>query len=236
MDCMVLKDLDDLHKIFRVYRNNKGFGLWFRGQSDQDWALLPSAAREEYYLPDNRDLGRFKEWSNYAIAHEVLPTNDIEQIALAQHHGLATRLLDWTKNPLVACYFCVISELSSDGAVYILEPPEVMAKRNLTFEEIKNHEGVISYIPTAFTTRVINQQGLFTIHCPPNREIEVVKSKYLPEEHNIKKIIIPKSMKNDIKAMLDDYGINDSTMFPGLDGLSKYINADTNEMALRIKT
>ncbi|WP_297483416.1 FRG domain-containing protein [uncultured Photobacterium sp.] len=236
MDYMTLKDPDSLHRIFRTYRSLKGFGSWFRGQADEKWALLPSAGREDYYLPSNRDLGRFREWSNYAIAHERLPENIIEALALAQHHGLSTRLLDWSKNPLVACYFCVISEIESDGAIYILEPPNAMAKKRLTLEEIEDYDGVISYIPAAFTSRVLNQQGLFTIHCPANREIEILQSKFTPEEHNIKKIIVPSHMKAEIKLMLDDYGINESTMFPGLDGLSKYINGDTKSMVKRKKS
>ncbi|SGZ16506.1 FRG domain-containing protein [Moritella viscosa] len=230
MESITINDIETLHKIFSIYRSDKGFGFWFRGQANEAWPLIPSAGRDDYYLPDNRDLGRLKDWANYAVAHERLPENKIELLALAQHHGLATRLLDWTKNPLVACYFCVTSDLSSDGAIYILETPFTMAGDNLTLDEIKQHEGIISYLPKAFTPRVINQQGLFTIHCPSNKSITIEPSRYSTTEKNIRRIIIPSEQKSNIKEMLDCYGINESTVFPDLDGLSAYINGDTRSI------
>ena len=47
--------------------------------------------------------------------------NQFDTISIAQHHGLPTRLLDWTSSPLVALYFCVRSLAQEDGCIYTFE-------------------------------------------------------------------------------------------------------------------
>ena len=211
-------------------------GSWFRGQAISNWELLPKAGRKTYYLPNNRDLGRFNDWEHQAIAYESLPKNRLEGLALAQHHGLATRLLDWTKNPLVATYFAVCEEPKQDGAVYILDPLEKFVNQSTPFENIGEYEGVVCFIPRAISTRVLNQQGMFTIHCPANHEIEVAKSRVNDTERNLIKLIIKNSMKKEVEKMLSDYGINHSSLFPDLDGLSNYKNRYTADMVRRRST
>ncbi|MFJ5359970.1 FRG domain-containing protein [Pectobacterium sp. CHL-2024] len=119
-----ISSLEHLHAIFRIYRPHNGFGVVYRGQADCHWKLLPKAGRQEYLLPDDRDLGIFNDWLDRAIAYENVPNHFIEQLALAQHHGLATRLLDWTINPLIACYFSCCSHHDKDGVIYMLELPK----------------------------------------------------------------------------------------------------------------
>ena len=228
-----LSELENLHLIFRGYRSHDGFGHWYRGQADSAWALLPKAGRPDYYLPDNRDLGRFANWCQQAVAYSSLPTNDLERLAIAQHHGLATRLLDWTKNPLVACFFACFEAPNADGCVYILETPNGLFTDKNTCSDLTKHKGVFGYLPNAITPRVLNQKGLFTVHCDASQEISAECSRFEGKGCNLLKLTIPAEMKGDIIDLLDDYGIDRSGLFPDLDGLSSHINRHTLAMKAR---
>jgi hypothetical protein len=236
VDTSTLENLEQLHLLLRAYRSHNGAGSWFRGQANIDWKLIPKAGREEYSLPNHSDLGRFYDWEQQAIAYRELPESWIESLALAQHHGLATRLLDWTKNPLVAAYFAVSNEPSSDGAIYVLEPLETFITDDITKEQLINFNGVACYLPRSISPRLLNQQGMFTVHSPANSEIKVNKSRLFPEHTNIKKIIIPHALKKELEDMISDYGINSSMIFPDLDGLSQQKNRDTESIVMRKKT
>ena len=164
MNCgrISLTNLESLHVVFRGFRSHDGFGFWFRGQADSTWDLLPRAGRKGDHLPDNRDLGRFKAWRDLAVAYCSLPTNEPEQLALAQHHGLATRLLDWTMNPLVACFFACSECPEQDGAIHILEAPEQLVLPELLEHlngSVRAARGVFGYIPRAISPRVLNRKG-----------------------------------------------------------------------------
>lgn len=221
-----------LHKVFSCHTSRDGSGFWFRGQANKSWDLLPSAGRDMFSLPDNRDLGRCFHWLESAFSLTELPQSFVECLAVAQHHGLATRLLDWTKNPLVACFFAVSSESDKDAVIYAFESISIheRATADMTRDNLINHHGIICYQPKAINSRLISQQGLFTIHCPPHEPFPVRQSVIDGGATNIKRFIIPSALKPDVKTMLDNYGINEAALFPDLDGLARYVNRQTLEM------
>lgn len=227
------KNLEEFHLIFRAVRSHHGLGHWFRGQSDRTWQLLPKAGREGFYLPNNRDLGRFYDWSTQAIAYGSLPRLYLEKLAIAQHHGLATRLLDWTMNPLVAAFFCCFENQSTDGVIYAIDTPEKLAQKDISKEKIEKLSGVMGFIPNSISPRVLNQRALFTVHCDARSEINVEESIYTSGVPTLNKILIDSSLKHEILTMLDDYGINKVVLFPDLDGLSQHINYKTEIMVKR---
>lgn len=94
----------ELHNILSQYKENK---LWFfRGQSDILWDIKPKVGREPYVnIHDKQVFNAFKRQAIEYVNNR--PLNDWEWLAIAQHHGLATRLLDWTNNPLNAAFFAV---------------------------------------------------------------------------------------------------------------------------------
>jgi FRG domain len=222
--------LEALHQVFRGYRSHEGMGCLFRGQADLSWDLLPKAARPAYYLPDNRDLGRFNAWAMQAVAYLSLPSSILEQLALAQHHGLATRLLDWSMNPLVACYFACCELLDKDGAVYIYETPDQLLTEKAELDLIKSARGVYPFIPKSISQRVMNQRGVFTVHCDASQKINIATSRLPSGKSNLVELRIPAELKIDVIKLLEDYGIDRAGLFPDLDGLSISINAKTERM------
>ena len=205
-------------------------GYLFRGQADSSWDLLPKAGRKEFFLPDNRDLGRFWSWARQAVAYSSLPSSDMEQLAIAQHHGLATRLLDWTMNPLVACFFACAEHPESDGAVYMYETPNFMVSEELNSEKLKEFVGVFGYFPKSISPRLLSQKGVFTVHCEASRRIDVKESRFGDGKPNLLVLTIPAKLKEDVVKHLEDYGIDKSVLFPDLDGLSAHINRKTFRM------
>lgn len=106
--------------------------LYFRGQSKratEGYPLTPSVARYKHLgslsLPEReqKECEVLETFSNHLLTYvQHRPQTAWEELAIAQHHGLPSRFMDWTTNPLVALYFAVrnTSGRSADSAVYVL--------------------------------------------------------------------------------------------------------------------
>jgi FRG domain len=226
MNAYRIKDPIDLHHLFRGYRSHGGVGWIFRGQANISWPLIPKAGRSEFR--NGNDLGRFHDWRKRAYAHGPLPDNDWECLAIAQHYGLATRLLDWSCNPLVATYFAVNEHLECDGAIYCFSPGLFIDCATLSIGA--QLAQVTAYLPRAIDQRVSRQSGVFTVHNDAISEIDVKELDHPLSGTNLVRIEIPQQYKLPILEMLDDYGVHGHGIFPDLDGLSHYINWKTNEI------
>lgn len=99
-----------------------GCGM-FRGVSDASYPLVPKIARKWKHDQEFLEIVEkviLKNFKVSAARHlNSLPKDDWEWLALGQHYGLQTRLLDWTSNPLVALYFACVSNPHRNGAIYL---------------------------------------------------------------------------------------------------------------------
>ena len=204
----------ELHKAFSQYRRSTRWN--YRGHSNAQWSLIPKAGRTSLHL--SYDLSMFRSWKRRAIEYiNRVPDNELDWLALAQHHGLATRLLDWTINPLVATYFAVSGEQEGDAIVYAHYTSEFM-----TSPTVKDLEapGVRRIRPTGVAARLLRQGGTFTLHSPPNCALDTA----LSQGDRLESVVVTKDYRKKLLFELSYYGFNEMTLFPDLDGLSRFVN------------
>lgn len=211
-----IKSFADLHKV--LIKKTQGKSVIYRGVTDAEkHTLIPSLGRiknfkkvEDAYKEEKTILRLFKQQSRPYLDH--IPTDDWEWLALAQHHGLPTRLLDWTRNPLVAAYFAVAQVHLGDSAIYIYNNPRFIdTTKNTNPLLIKK---VAKFIPNHVTRRITVQTGVFTVHPDPINKFDDLK---------LCKIIIDKEARHNLKKELYKYGIHSASLFPDLEGLTKHI-------------
>ncbi|MFT2098107.1 FRG domain-containing protein [Marinomonas sp. 2405UD66-6] len=202
--------------------------LLYRGQG-QDFPLLPKIARgESYQNPLIKESYLLSEFKVRGRLHREISQLDVwGMLTLAQHYGLATRLLDWTKNPLIAMWFACSDPKSNDNPhVYILLPHwDIDYLDRDTMLETNQHNGISILRTQLEDTRVVAQDGWFTVHSPSKKYGRFIPLGEL-EHHaeGMTKIKINPDNKNKILKDLDTLGISYQTIFPDLEGVCQYIN------------
>jgi hypothetical protein len=211
-----------------VEKNCDTDDILFRGQRD-DKPLIPKIARincRGHVLEcESKMLDKFKRYGKPHLSR--VPVNDWEWLSLAQHHGMATRLLDWTLNPLAALWFAVERPIKIGyGVVWIFYPPEKDILKPKDINSKSPFEGTRTSIfqPDILTARISAQFGWFTAH----KFIDDKKG-FIPFEKNriykdnLVKLKIPLENFTSIRYHLDRLGVNRMSMFPDLDGIAKHV-------------
>jgi hypothetical protein len=215
LDTYEVSTFADLHE-FATENDN----FIFRGVTDaKRHTLMPSVGRR---VPRGTTQAAFEKrifrlFKERALPHlDFHPRNQWEWLALAQHHGLPTRLLDWSYNPLVACYFAVEKQFDGDSAIYAFDARNTVdTEKDLESSPFTVSE-VVKYRPPHITQRITAQSGCFTCHPYPERQMT-----FSPR---MKLGVIPNAARKEFKRDLYKFGVNASILFPGLDGLAKEID------------
>ena len=170
-------------------------------------------------------------------------------LSLAKHHGLPTRLLDWTYSPYVAMHFTTHDprNFDEDGSIWCVDyratnellPKKLrevagsedvniltteMLNRVATtldeFDDLARHDFVVFFEPPSLDERIVNQFALFSLPSSPHMSLERL---LLQRETAHRRIIIPAALKWEIRDKLDQANITERVLFPGLDGLSQWL-------------
>lgn len=224
MDTLKYKDIKDYLSVVDEY--GEGDFRLFRGQPCSG-PLLPNIARKH---PERNTSKREKEMleelrrrGTLFIAREM---DDWDLMVYAQHFGMATRLLDWTSNPLAALWFaCCDANKKASGFVYLLEVTADL----LLDRQAQNNPFSIGKTrvlkPNFNSSRIIAQSGWFTAH-----RYSSSAKRFVPLEKNsdIKKRLLQIEIRGSDKAealrILDVLGVNSQALFADIEGVCKYIN------------
>ncbi|MEM7344265.1 MAG: FRG domain-containing protein [Chloroflexota bacterium] len=220
----------------------------FRGLSEAGYGLETSLIRlgGNYQKFEPHLLRNFRKY-----AHGDIVEGDTiwHWLSVAQHHGMPTRLLDWTYSPFVAMHFATtnIEKFDRDGAIWavnyikvhdrlpdILQAEldrvgtyvfdvEMLSNKLASLGDLDNtspSDFALFFEPPSMDDRISNQFALFSIMSSPTAIFE----DWLAElELGFKKIIIPAELKWEVRDKLDQANVTERVLFPGLDGLSSWL-------------
>ncbi|KKO20613.1 MAG: FRG domain-containing protein [Candidatus Brocadia sp.] len=221
------------HFIQKIENNCSSDDFLFRGQNN-DWPLRPKLGRlvEDGLIRDKSikieklEIKLLETFKRFAKPHiNELPQNQFQLLALAQHHGLPTRLLDWTSSPLVALWFTVEKPCENDyGVVWAFEPIKDGYLNNAMEDvELSSIDKTIIFQPELISPRIISQNGWFSVHAFNESKDNFTRFDKIKRYKDLLiKFTIDKSLFKDIRHSLDRCGINQSTMYPGIDGVAGY--------------
>jgi hypothetical protein len=194
------------------------------------------------------ELALLRNFRKYAATDANHADSIWDWLALGQHRGLPTRLLDWTYSPLVALHFATEhpDDFDRDGVVWCVNFVEankrlparlrrIMARERsqtvtvdmlAVFKELRDFDALsrapflVFLEPPAIDRRTLNQLALFSLMNSPTAEID----DWLQRHPDLtRRIVIPAELKWEIRDKLDQANVNERILFPDLDGLSRWL-------------
>lgn len=210
----------------------------FRGQQKESWPLLPKIARIQNggctLQNELQILTEFKKGACNFI--QVRPENEWGWLSIAQHHGLPTRVLDWSLNPLVGLWFAVNNPPcgNENGALWIYTPDSWSLINHLRPEEDRSPfelDRVKVFYPDHDVPRIRAQSGVFTVHPRVKPGDVFLPFEDMQTDHkSLTRLTIPAASFRELKWSLDKCGVHAAALMPDLDGLAQRILFDHESM------
>jgi hypothetical protein len=202
----------------------------YRGQRE-DKELLPRLGR---LVPKGKrkevEALMFDEFKRTSVSlTDFQPESEWDFLAIAQHHGLPTRLLDWTYSALAALWFAVEKEPAEVGGKKQNGVVWMLRTRADDFIDERSRKSPFDngvtriYRPRVITRRIAAQSGIFTVHKLMNTEGFVVFETNKKFKSRLSKFVVEASAFPHIRKHLDGCGVNRSTLFPDLVGLCEHL-------------
>ena len=220
--------------------------LVFRGLARSSYSNTSSLARltGDYARLERHLMRNFRKY-----AHQEAPGPTAwDWLALGQHHGLPTRLLDWTFSPLVALHFATASWVEDDAILWAVDVHRVHEQLPLTLKGALADEGALLFTTGQLAAHAPDVEALDRIECdepfalffePPTLDLRIANQAAVlslisdPQVHmhdwldqhegTCRAWHIPADLKREVRERLDQMQINERVLMPGLDGLAAWL-------------
>lgn len=225
----------------------------YRGMTDSDFRLETSLCRNCKDKQQELEPHILRNFTKYAALEDPTIEKSVwNQMILGQHHSLPTRLLDWSHSSLIALQFAVtetdLDEMAKhDCMIWRIDMPEIHSKLPEKYRDELGQEGTTIFTvdmltkvttslsqydedmgdcnmcivePPSIDPRIVNQYSFFSVVPMGITDVEEFLDKYT---ENSVKYIIDKSLRWRIRDILDHLNISERIVYPGLDGLSKWL-------------
>lgn len=226
----------------------------FRGVSNARFTSLTTGLMRlggAYEEMEGHLLRNFRKYAHLDVIQTVPADSTWHWLAMAQHHGLPSRLLDWSYSPFVAAHFATasIEQSNTDGLIWALNYVRAQEHLPALLRDILNEEN--SNVFTAemlqrsaatladFDRLAVDGQQFVAFFEPPSLDSRIVNQyalfslmsspsasldEWLESHPNLfRRIIIPAEVKWEVRDKLDHANITERVLFPGLDGLSSWL-------------
>jgi len=219
----------------------------FRGMANAEWDLRTSLGRLQtpHYNPEHLLIRAFKKYAYL----QTKGLNEWHILALAQHHGLPTRILDWSISPYIAAHFATddMEQMDKDGVIWCVDAtkgyqqlPDVLQRKIeqeyayvftvdmldeiapdlKTFDALKEEPFLVFFEPPSLDERIVNQYAMFSVLSDARLRLD----DWLEGKKELyRKLVIPARFKWELRDRLDQLNITERVIYPGLDGLCKWI-------------
>ena len=231
-------DWKELISIVKKHKDSlpAGHEIWYRGQNDSNFSLLPGLFRKNSSkIINEKEI--FNTYKKLSQRLSFSQDNEWNLLIDMQHYFIPTRLLDWSENLGVSLFFSVANhQKDNDIALFLLDPLELNAyskkngipivpDENMGLSYVENYINKNPFAPefpiaikSLYTNnRILAQRGMFTIHGDNLNDIE----KLCPNA--VTKIIISNNAIPEIMEFLDLANINEITVYPDFNGIADYI-------------